>query len=138
MNAVKDKWTKLLTRRCVCVFAYMFVCVRVCVHVCLCACVRARARAYVQLMRNSSANSQNLDNESLMEAANQRAQVQIAQAALKSFKAVCDSGVHLIEKMPDKHSAALLESCAVCGGMIISACLFVCISLHLSICEHMC
>ena len=96
----------------------------------MCVCVRA----YVQLMRNSSANSQNLDNESLMEAANQRAQVQIAQAALKSFKAVCDSGVHLIEKMPDKHSAALLESCAVCGGMIISACLFVCLSLSLYIC----
>ena len=48
-----------------------------------------------------------------MAAANQKAQVQIAAAALHSFEAMCDSGTHLIpiHTLPDKQSAALLESC---------------------------
>jgi hypothetical protein len=48
-----------------------------------------------------------------MAAANQKAQVQIAAAALHSFGAMCDSGTHLIpiHTLPDKQSAALLESC---------------------------
>ena len=53
-----------------------------------------------------------------MAAANQKAQVQIAAAALHSFEAMCDSGTHLIpiHTLPDKQSAALLESCVVRGG----------------------
>jgi hypothetical protein len=52
-----------------------------------------------------------------MAAANEKAQVQVAAAALSLFKGACDSGTHLItmHSLSDEQSDALLKPCVVRG-----------------------
>ncbi len=58
-----------------------------------------------------------------MAAANEKAQVQVAAAALSLFKGACDSGTHLItmHTLSDEQSDALLKPCVVRGEHSVSA-----------------
>ncbi len=57
-----------------------------------------------------------------MAAANEKAQVQVAAAALSLFKGACDSGTHLItmHTLSDEQSDALLKPCVVRGVHCLS------------------
>lgn len=57
-----------------------------------------------------------------MAAANEKAQVQVAAAALSLFKGACDSGTHLItmHTLSDEQSDALLKPCVVRGEHSVS------------------